>query len=149
MENKVNRELLDYVSVSLESISKAYAAYYKKFYELTPNQMSTLWYLLKGGTMTMTEFVAKLYMSKQQGTQHIEQLVQKGLVEREYRKENRRTIYIKITDNGKAIINDINEKYTTTFLEELSKIDSEDQKLLLEAIKVINKIGPQLELRPK
>ena len=146
---KISEKLLKHVSVSLECISKPYAAYYKKYYDLTPNQMSAIWYLLHSGTMTMSQFASTLYMSKQQATQHIEQLVQKGLVERGYQENNRRVINIFVTEKGKNIVEDIKQKYTDTFLEELNKFTETERDELLGAIEVLNKYGPLLELRPK
>ena len=44
-EQQMRDVLMRYVSSSLEGINKTFADYYKFDYDLTTNQMSTIWYL--------------------------------------------------------------------------------------------------------
>ncbi len=56
----------------------------------------------RGQSITMTKFANEMGITKQQLTKLVNDLEEKGYVERSHNKENRRQVYISITDEGLA-----------------------------------------------
>mgnify|MGYP003286364485 CR=1 FL=1 len=148
-EQQMRAILMRYVSNSLEGINKTFAAYYKSDYDLTTNQMSTIWYLKYCGMMTMGEFANKMQMSRQQATQLINHLVETDYVKRQYSKENRRIIYIKVAEKGERVIDEIESKYSKHAFEEIQRLSIEDQARFVEAMEVLSELLPQVDFGPK
>lgn len=147
-EHQMRSILIRYVSNSLEGISKTFAAYYKSDFDLTTNQMSTIWYLKYCGMMTMGEYAQKMQMSRQQATQLINHLVDNDYVKRQYCKENRRVIYILISDKGERVIDEIESKYSRHAFEEIQKLNESQQQRFIEAMEVMNELLPQVDFGP-
>ena len=139
---------IQYVNNSLERISKTFAAYYKDDYELTTKQMSTLWYLKYEGMMTMSQFADKMQMSRQQASQLIAHLVDKGYVQRKYSKMNRRITNIVISDEGNTIVEAVQERFCVHAMQEINGLSKPDQERFLSALMVMNELLPQLDFGP-
>lgn len=139
-------EIIEYINVNLERVSKTLATFFKKQHNLSQNQMSALWYLGKNGQMTMGQLTDKLSMSKQQGTQLVELLVQRGLLSREYPRENRRIIHVSLSETGESVISSIEQAYYENAMCQISKLSEEEQDALMDAIRTINQVLPKLHL---
>lgn len=147
-EQQMRDVLIRYVSNSLEGISKTFAAYYKSDHDLTTNQMSTIWYLKYCGMMTMGDYAHKMQMSRQQATQLINHLVETGYVKRQYCKENRRIIYILVSEKGEKVIDEIESKYSRHAYEEIQKLNESQQRRFFEAMEVMNELLPRVDFGP-
>lgn len=139
-------DIIEYINVNLERVSKTLATFFKKQHNLSQNQMSALWYLGQNGQMTMGQLTDKLSMSKQQGTQLVELLVQRGLLNREYPRENRRVIHVNLSDKGIEVIASIEQAYYENAMREISMLSENEQVALMDAIRTINHVLPKLHL---
>lgn len=140
--------LLDYISLNLENVSKTFAAFYKAKYQLTPNQMSTIWYLRRFKSMNMSEFAEKMNMSKQQATQLIELMVKKGYVQRQYHPENRRGIWIENTNLAMEAIASCESDFVDNAFSQMEQLTSQEVNDLLESMQTLLKILPKINLGP-
>ncbi|MEF9920322.1 MarR family winged helix-turn-helix transcriptional regulator [Anaerorhabdus sp.] len=146
-KKELKKELINYIDINLEKVSKSFAREFKVKYSLSPNQMSSLWYLRKFGRMTMGEFASKMHMSKQQATKHVQLLVERNLLKREYEESNRRTIYIVLAEDGLIATRGAEDIYVERFVNEMSKLSVNDQENLIRAILDINHILPKMKMR--
>lgn len=75
---------------------------------------------------TMSELADKLQITKQQLSKMINVLEEKELVERIHDKENRRRVYIRICDRGRAMMDDIKRGMLESTLYGLSSYTDEE-----------------------
>ena len=78
------------------------------------------------GDYTMSELADKLQITKQQLSKMINVLEEKELVERIHDKENRRRVYIRICDRGRAMMDDIKRGMLESTLYGLSSYTDEE-----------------------
>lgn len=103
---------------------------------LPPTQMQSLLLLSVTPNLTMTQLAQRLYISRQQLTQVVEELVRKGLVEREKSAENRRVVLVRLSEKGRALADGIarcNAQRVADFLQEL---DEHERQTVLEALSI-------------
>ena len=89
---------------------------------VTLTQCHTLMQLDKKDDVTLNNLAEKLFLDKSTLSRTIEGLVNLGLVKREIPKNNRRTVRIKLTKQGKTVchkINKDNDEYFHTILDSL------------------------------
>jgi DNA-binding MarR family transcriptional regulator len=97
---------------------------------LTPLQDRALKLSAEAGALPMNEIASRMQMSKQQLTRFIDSLVRKGYLERSFKENNRRTIFIRITQTG---INAISGNYQSAcdfHAREFEKLSDEDTAAL-------------------
>lgn len=70
-------------------------------------------------------------------------------VKRQYCKENRRIIYILVSEKGERVIEEIESKYSKHAFEEIQKFTPEQQLRFVEAMEVISELLPQVDFGPK
>lgn len=75
---------------------------------------------------TMSELADKLQVTKQQLSKLINDLEEKELVERIHDTANRRRVFIRICDNGRAIMNDLKHTMLESTLKGLTSYDSQE-----------------------
>lgn len=97
-----------YITVLLTLMYKYAKNYLKKALENsiinTPDEFAFLITMLKNSSFTKTELVNKLVTEKTSGIETIKRLVKKGLLEEFKKIEDKKSVYIKITDFGKNSI---------------------------------------------
>ena len=87
---------------------------------------------LEGGNFTMSQLAEELCITKQQLTKLVNDMEEKGLVERVHNQENRRQVYIRITSLGQHMLDDLKthmrlstqqamEAYTEEELQEMDR----------------------------
>ena len=140
--------IIDYIDLNLEKVNKTFAGFFKSEHGLSPNQMSVIWYLRNTESMTMGECAEKLHMSKQQATQLVNALVERELIKRIYTKENRRTIRIVLAQNGKEIIQDVENRYVRNFVKQCENFTEQEKNDFLQATATINRLLSKLHLGP-
>lgn len=145
----LKHKITDYIDYNLERVSKPFIAFFKEEYGLTLNQVSLIWYLRRIEKMSMTKCSEKMYMTKQQTTQLVENLVKKELIARVYPKLNRRVIEIVLSEKGIEVINDIEIRYTKKFVDETKKLNEGEIEEFFKAIEIINNILPKLDFHTK
>lgn len=118
--------LLDYIDLNLEKVSKKFVLEFKSGYNISHLQMSTMWYLNKHDGLTMGELANKLRISKQQTTKLIDTMENKTLVIRCHSLENKRNIKVNLTEEGKKILREVEEKYATEFIAMISNEEEAD-----------------------
>ena len=75
--------------------------------EITPVQMAIIHHCHSGDTDTVTGLTRLIPLGAGTISRHVEQLVQRGLLERVYSQEDRRTIHLLLTEEAEAMIPDI------------------------------------------
>lgn len=117
---------LSYLDLNLEKISKKFVLEFKTRYNISHLQMSTMWYVNGNDELTMGELAKKLRISKQQTTKLVDTMESKNLVMRCHSLANKRIIKVKLTENGKAILQEVEEKYATEFIAKISNEEEAD-----------------------
>ena len=74
----------------------------------------------------MGELANKLRISKQQTTKLIDTMENKTLVIRCHSLENKRNIKVNLTEEGKKILREVEEKYATEFIAKISNEEEAD-----------------------
>ncbi|MDF2657377.1 MAG: MarR family transcriptional regulator [Paenibacillus sp.] len=106
-------------------------------------KMSHEWYRNMGDTFSMTQF-RTLYMLNERGPQKAaeladllcvtsgaitglaDKLIEKGLVGRERSEDDRRVVYLRITDPGKQVLEELREKQKETIARLFEGLPEED-----------------------
>ncbi len=95
------------------------------------------WFVLKivylEYAFTPSEVAAYLNMQRASVTRHVEYLCTKGLLDRLYSKEDRRTVDLTVTKSGKKVCKIILSSYANILSGVTSRLDDED-KLLWSSI---------------
>lgn len=89
--------LLLYTTLNHEYISQPFLSYVKNTMGWTSLQFSAICYLKKYKILSMSELADMMMITRQQATQLITSLVNRGHVEREYDPHNRRMVYVRPT----------------------------------------------------
>lgn len=90
--------------------------------------------LLAGGILTPSELADRAWVSNARVANILKALEQKGWIEREHSKEDRRRVIVTITDKGRADIDIKRREFegrTAAFLEQLGEEDTRDMVRLL------------------
>jgi len=85
------------------------------------------------GDLPMHEIARRMQMSKQQLTRFIDTLVQRGALERYSRPTDRRTIYIKVTEEGRQELVRHKEQAMQPHIDLVSKLSDEEAKELFDS----------------
>ena len=105
--------------------------------EITLPQLWVLEYLSREGGCLMSELAKCLEISRPAATGLIDRLIAQGLVRRENREDDRRTIKVSITPKGKKIVANIWEQKRRTLIKVFSRLSARDRKqhlLILERV---------------
>lgn len=133
---------LSCLDLNLEKISKKFVLEFKTRYNISHLQMSTMWYVNGNDELTMGELAKKLRISKQQTTKLVDTMESKNLVMRCHSLANKRIIKVKLTENGKAILQEVEENYANEFLAKIE--NNEDTECLFAAMADIVRILSKL-----
>jgi len=116
-------------------------------YSKTEGYYQILGILTSSGPMATSEIGRQLYISKPNMTPLIDKLVKDNMVKRIRSEEDRRIVYIRITDEGKNFLIEARNVVEKNIEENLSNLDEKDLKKLntcLENIKrFVMKINPE------
>lgn len=112
---------------------------------LTPLQIQALRMMAKNDKLAMNEISARMHMSKQQLTRFVDGLVRRGLFERIYDDNNRRSIFIQITEDGLNELRIFAEEGIEFFSFQLEELTDEEVEKVDEALVTIEEILGKLE----
>lgn len=119
-----NRELLELFSNVLKKMKKEWTKQLE--HELSPTQYFILKTLNDSGPRKATELADVIQMTPGAITGASDKLVSEGYAERRGTKDDRRVVYLEITDKGKVLVKSMIEKQkaaTAKFFEGLSDED--------------------------
>jgi DNA-binding MarR family transcriptional regulator len=114
---------------------------------LTHLQIQALFLLRDAGPMAMHEIAAHLHMSKQHLTRFVDALVRRGLLLRFQKPGDRRTVYIKVADEGLAALNGFYEQALQIIGRIVSKLPVEKQEELADAALKMFEIMESISVR--
>jgi len=140
INNNNNKDLSEEILITLRQISRAMSIYSKsldKHYGLTSPQLFILHELFQSDQIAIGEIARKISLSQATVTDIIDRLKIKGLVTRTKNSLDRRQVLIKITPNGKDIINKKPSLLQKDFLIEFNKLQKWEQHLLLSSVERI------------
>lgn len=90
-------------------------------------------------SMTMRDIAEKLHITPPSASVLIDTLVQRGLARRETHEEDRRTIYVTLTEKTYQLFKEIHNRKDKVFAEILSNLDSKDKNELIRILKKCTK----------
>lgn len=107
---------------------------------LTHLQIQSLFLLNDLGPLAMHEISDKLHMSKQHLTRFVDALVKKGLLMRFQKDNNRRTVYICVTEEGKRALTSYVSFAISTVAEYVDSLSEEDKNAVAAAANRLTEI---------
>jgi len=113
--------------------------------ELAPPHLDIIKLLEESGTLHIAEIGERLLIARPQMTHLIDKLVELELVERQIGKEDRRTINIMLTENGKALIEAHDEHIRKATMEALSSLTIGELKELSAALQTLKEMFSKLQ----
>lgn len=140
INNNNNKDLSEEILITLRQIVRAMSIYSKsldKHYGLTAPQLIILQELSHSNQIAIGEIARKISLSQATTTDIIGRLETKSLVSRTKNSIDRRQVLIKITSNGKNIINKRPSLLQKEFLIEFDKLQKWEQHLLLSSVERI------------
>ncbi|MDD4237863.1 MAG: MarR family transcriptional regulator [Desulfotomaculaceae bacterium] len=117
------QELLEQFNHTLKKMKKVWS---KQFKEVNPSQFHILKSLVDAGPQKATGLAVLLQMTPGAITGASDKLISKGYAERKGAAQDRRVVYLEITDKGKQFVESMMEKQisvTAKFFEGLSEED--------------------------
>lgn len=112
---------------------------------LTPLQIQALRMMARNDKLAMNEISSRMHMSKQQLTRFVDGLVRRNLFERVYDDNNRRSIFIRITEEGLNELKIFAEEGIEFFAFQLEELSDEEVGRVEEALATIEEILGKLE----
>ncbi|ACD22748.1 MULTISPECIES: MarR family transcriptional regulator [unclassified Clostridium] len=108
-------------------------------------QMHTLCVLDKFNSINMTNLAKELMITKQQTTGIVNNLVNKGYINREVNPDNRKEILLSITESGNDTINTIKNHMTDKLYKYFNVLGYEDKRNIIESSKTIKETIKKIE----
>lgn len=108
-------------------------------------QMHTLCVLDKFNSINMTNLAKELMITKQQTTGIVNNLVNKGYINREVNPDNRKEILLSITESGNDTINTIKNHITDKLYKYFNVLGYEDKRNIIESSKTIKETIKKIE----
>jgi len=137
INNNNNKDLSEEILITLRKIARAMSIYSKsldKHYGLTSPQLLILHELFQSDQIAIGEIARKISLSQATVTDIIDRLEIKDLITRTKSSLDRRRVLIKITSNGKDIINKKPSLLQKDFLAKFDELQKWEQHLLLSSV---------------
>lgn len=127
-----------------ERINKQLVKTYKE--DLTSSEFYALLSVYYFGDMKMTAFADNLGIKKQQATRVINDLVNKGHIQRIYDESDRRVVLISLTMEAKMYLKEYTAKTLGLMNDSLDAFNKSEIEELQNAIETINGLLPKMKL---
>ena len=101
---------------------------HKKLYDLTKTQFIILAALYYGGTLNMTKVSEYISSSKEQATRAVSPLADRGLISRVEHPDNRKHVYLELTDEGRELVERLRHEMREKFKDRVESLLSPDEK---------------------
>ena len=129
-------------------VTQSYGLYTEKiarrFKNAHAEALSGVQYMLNlisdAGRITAGGLAARTLMQKQQVTTVLNQLEDKGLIERTRQNENRRTVWLSTTENGSALLDEIHADFNAQLSAVFEQLDDAALDKYIDAMHTINDI---------
>lgn len=108
-------------------------------YGLTVSQFGVLEALYHLGVLNQSDLALKLLKSTGNLTTVVDNLAKQGLVERQRCQEDRRVVYIHLTDAGRTLIESILPSHVAGVVEAFSVLSAEEQQTLGATLRRLGK----------
>lgn len=122
----------------MASLNHKMTPYFKEL-DLHETEFFVLFALDANGPMTIQDIGSKIDMTSGTMTYVIDKLEKKGYIERVRCQEDRRRIYIELTDEGTDFWKSIIEKHMIQMKNTFSHMDEEEMLQLIELMKKVGK----------
>jgi len=106
---------------------------------LTPGQFGVLEVLFHCGSLCQSDLGGKLLTSGPNITLVVDNLEKRGLAQRERSKEDRRFVSVKLTDQGRALVQKIFPKHARIIAEQFTVLSVRDQEELRRLCRKLGK----------
>ncbi len=110
--------------------------------EVSIEQFSTLQYIHTHKNCTSTEIAQTFAIGKSTVTAQVNRLFDKKLIERIRDNNDRRNVYLHLTDKGVELVNDTEEKLYAAIGEHLASFDEQE---ILSFIQSLEKLAAKME----
>lgn len=142
MSDQNIKDLVDrYIAVSLSVEKKAGSLVKEQIgSDLTNDQHFTLRYMNQVGTCTSSELAEVFDVQKSAITAIIQRLWEKGLIERTRDEKDRRVVYLTLTDKGKDLYLQAEERIHTLVESLITQFDETEIKQFIETFEKLNQV---------
>jgi len=130
-----HQELLELFYSVLRKMKKEW---HKQLYEINPTQYLILKALIHGGPQKATELAETLQITPGAITGASDKLVSEGYAERKGAKEDRRVVYLEITDKGKQLTASLIENQNKVMAKFFEGLPEEDIDHLIRIYHIIS-----------
>ena len=109
-----------------------------KEFDLTKSQLYIMAALYYRSFLTMTQVSESISSSKEQATRAVAPLVKKGYIKRFERENDRKHVFIELTDAGRQILEAVRTRAVSGFHKKLDRAVSEEEKQqLIESLHTV------------
>lgn len=125
------------------AMTKLYVTYFRKATQssLTGPQLTILTHLADGTSERVSDIARKEGIRMPTASNSLHQLEQRELVERVRDESDRRGVYVKITEKGRAELTRVGEERSQYFAEMLRTLNEKELQQIAEIAPVINKMA--------
>lgn len=113
-------------------------------YDLSPTEFSVVEALYHKGKQTVQQICNRILLASGSMTYVIDKLESKGLIKRNFCKEDRRVIHLTITEEGKKLMVEIYPQHELVINEMFGDLTIEEKELI---ISVLKKVGQKADLK--
>lgn len=140
-DEKLQQLINRYIEVSNTVTKRAEAIIRQAIDEdLTNDQHCTLRFIYQEGKCTSTELAEKCHVNKSAITAIINRLYEKGLIERNRDENDRRVIYLSLTDKGKNLFLNVEEKIHKFVGSFIKKFDDQEIEAFITTYEKLSNI---------
>ncbi|MDQ0157145.1 MarR family winged helix-turn-helix transcriptional regulator [Robertmurraya andreesenii] len=142
VENLVNR----YIDVSFSVTKKAEAMITAQIgSDLTPDQHYILRYINRVGSCTSTELAEVFEVNKSAITAIITRLWEKGFIQRTRDENDRRVVYLTLTEKGTQYFKNTEERIHHLVRQFITKFDQQEINQFIDSFEKLNKVLIELK----
>ena len=135
---RLSAEMLHFHQLYSEKISKRFRNQHVD--AVTQAEYLVLAIVAESGAVSMSSLCERTMMLKQQITRMVNQLEEKGLVQRERSAQNRRVVLVRPTQAGCSLIQEVHKAVHDELSRIFSQLDEQAVEAYLGAIETINDI---------
>ncbi|WP_066291171.1 MarR family winged helix-turn-helix transcriptional regulator [Bacillus sp. FJAT-29937] len=142
MSDNVIKDLIDkYIELSFSVQRKAECLVKEQIgSDLTNDQHYTLRYIRKVGSCTSSELAEKFYVQKSAITAIISRLWEKGLIQRTRDENDRRVVYLTLTDKGNELFTQTEERVYNLVESFITQFDQAEITQFMKTYEKLNQI---------
>ena len=107
---------------------------------ITPSQLAVLGTLARSGSMTLGQLADTEAVQPPSMTRIVGRLVDEGMVVRQAREDDRRSVEVKLSESGRNAIESIRAQRDTWLMERLLSLTEDDRAELWRGVAAIEKL---------